>query len=199
MDYVVTVVQREDRFSPEELNATYERLEAEADRALAREGMQPERRRFLRTADLRYFGEAYEVRIEMPSGQLDRTALMEAVERFHQRHEQLYGYSYRNTQPTEIVNLRVSGIGVIDKPVVAAAEAALADTGCRYSYMERPVYFDGELRQCKVLSRARLSHEMRIEGPAIVEEYGSTTVIQSGQTATVDRYGSLLISPESAI
>jgi N-methylhydantoinase A len=198
MDYVATVVQREDRFDPNELNAAYERLEAEADLALAGEGMPPERRRFLRTADMRHFGEAYEVRIEMPAGRLDQAALQEAVERFHRRHEQLYGYSYRGTQLTEIVNLRVTGIGVIDKPVVAKSDVAPSAPDGWHSYMTRPVYFDGEMRRCKVFSRSSLRQEMRIEGPAIVEEYGSTTVIQPGQTARVDRYGNLLIAPESA-
>jgi N-methylhydantoinase A len=199
MDYVATVVQREDRFDPNELNSAYERLEGESDQDLAREGVPPERRRLLRTADLRHFGEAYEVRIEMPTGLLDEALLREAVKRFHQRHEQLYGYSYRGTQLTEIVNLRVTGIGTIDKPVVAKVEDASSDSGSWSLSVKRPVYFDGEFVQCDIVSRPKLRHGMRIKGPAIVEEYGSTTVIQSGQTATVDRYGSLLISPESAI
>jgi N-methylhydantoinase A len=196
-DYVATVVQREDRFAPDELNAAYGRLEAEADLALAREGMPPARRRFLRTADLRHFGEAYEVRIEMPPGRLDQSTLQEAVVRFHHRHEQLYGYSYRATQLTEIVNLRVTGIGIIDKPVVAGQESPPSNADGWSSFMRRPVYFEDEMRQCKVFSRSRLRQNIRIEGPAIVEEYGSTTVIQPGQTASVDRYANILISREA--
>jgi N-methylhydantoinase A len=197
-DYVATIVQREDRFDPEALTAAYERLEAEAERDLEREGVPALRRRLVWTADLRYFGEAYEVRIEMPSGDLDMAALEEAVDRFHLAHERLYGYSYRGTQLTEIVNVRVTGIGLIEKPAVA--ERPLTAQGESEPSSSRPVYFDslrdgsaGQSLECPIYQRDALLPGARIVGPAVVEEYGSTTVIQPEQVARVDRYGNMVL------
>jgi N-methylhydantoinase A len=190
-DYVATVVQREDRFDPDALNAAFARLETEADRHLAAEGVPPERRRFLRTADMRHFGEAFEVRIEIPAGSLTAAALQQAVEHFHDAHERLYGYSYRGEQLTEIVNLRVTGIGLIDKPTLAPARHP--DPSMAFSFRERRIYFDGNFMPCVVYARDNLYCGLQLASPAVVEEYGSTTVIQRNQSATVDAYGNLII------
>jgi len=196
-DYVATTVQREDRFDPDALNAAYDRLEHEAEQHLAGKGhsrgTRPHRRQTVRTADFRYFGQAYEVRIEMPAVAVDRRVLEHAVDLFHAAHEKLYGYSYRGTQLTEIVNVRVTGIGVIDKPRVAEAP----EPGTRIEATPdgaRPVYFDGGFGDSPIYRRAELDPGQYILGPAIVEEYGSTTVIQPGQDMAVDRYGNLLLS-----
>jgi N-methylhydantoinase A len=196
-DYVATIVQREGRFDPAAVDTAYQRLEGAAQRDLEDQGIPPDRRRFRRTADLRYFGQAYEVAVEMPSGRLSDTALGDVVERFHRAHEKLYGYSYRGSQPVELVNLRVTGIGLIEKPVIA--ETPLAATHAPPPGQHRPVFFGGDfVPDCPVYARSALSAGMLLPGPAIVEEYGSTLVIQPGQSARVDRYANLLIHPSSA-
>jgi N-methylhydantoinase A len=192
-DYVATLVQREDRFDVAPLNAAYERLQGVAQRDLGSQGVPEERRRFQRTADLRYFGQAYEVRIEIPAGDVSQATLREAVERFHDAHEKLYGYSYRGTQPVEIVNARVTGIGLIDKPRVAAedprpAKAAPSST--------RSVYFESFI-DCSIYRREDLSPGAWLAGPAIVEEYGSTTVVLPGQRVAVDGYGNMLLQDQN--
>jgi N-methylhydantoinase A len=193
-DYVATVVQREDRFDPGPLNAAYERLLAVAERDLRSQGMPEERRRFVRAADLRYFGQAYEVRIEIPSGVVDDATLRQAVDGFHDAHERLYGYSYRGTQLVEIVNVRVTGIGVIDKPLMAEAPTASGHAAPMRAH--RAVYFEGAFVNCSIYRRADLSAGFRIDGPAVVEEYGSTTIIQPAQSARVDRYANLIVRPK---
>ncbi len=195
-DYVATTVQRQDRFDPDVLNAAYRRLEKDAEQHLAGEGVPPDRRRTIRTADLRYFGQAYEVRIEMPAGDVDPAVLVDAVDRFHAAHDKLYGYSYRGTQLTEIVNVRVTGVGLIDKPNVAEAPETTSEKPIPQG--TRPVYFDGSFVDCPIYQRhpqagTRLAPGQHLEGPAIIEEYGSTTVVQPGQVMRVDRYGNLLL------
>jgi N-methylhydantoinase A len=192
-DYVATTVQREDRFDPDALNAAYDRLEHKAEQHLAGEGVPPHRQQTVRTVDLRYFGQAYEVRIEMPEVAVDRRVLEQAVDRFHAAHEKLYGYGYRGTQLTEIVNVRVTGVGVIDKPRVVEAPETSTQTE-PIPAGARPVYFDGGFGDCPIYRRTELNPGQFMEGPAIVEEYGSTTVIQPGQDMHVDRYGNLVLS-----
>ena len=73
-----------------------------------------------RSADMRYFGQAWEVRVDVPLGPMDRVAADVAVDRFHTAHQRTYGYSYhdRREQPIEWVNLRVMGTGLIRRPVI---------------------------------------------------------------------------------
>jgi N-methylhydantoinase A len=189
-DYVTTVVQREDRFDPVPLNAAFGQLQEAAQRDLTAQGVPAERRRFVRSADLRYFGQAYEVRVEIPAWHVDAAALCEAVERFHGAHERLYGYSYRGTQLVELVNVRVTGIGVIDKPNVAADEGVEEREATADSM--RHVYF-GSFVDCRVFRRVDLASGSWLVGPAIVEEYGSTTVVQPGQKVTVDPFRNMLL------
>lgn len=193
-DYVATAVQREDRFDPASLTAMYSRLEAEAHTHLEREGVPVDRRRTLRSADIRYFGQAYEVRIEMPAGPLTADTLRSTVERFHAAHERLYGYSYRDSQLTEVVNLRVTGVGLIDKPAIAPAPTGTSAPP-RSSSVRR-AYFEGSFVECPIYARADLSSGSTITGPAIIEEYGSTTVLQPDQVACVDSLANILIRPK---
>lgn len=193
-DYVATLVQREESLDAGELNEVLDRLENAARRDMIDEGVPDCRRRFARSADVRYQGQAYELRIEMlPGPPLDAQALAALIDRFHAAHERLYGYCYRDTQPVELVNLRVTAIGATEKPVLA--EAPVAPFEAPESEGDRPVYFDGRFIDCPIFRRDRLGRGTSIAGPAIVEEFGATTVVQPAQTARVDRIGNLIISP----
>ena len=74
----------------------------------------------MRTADLRYFGQAFEVRVPVPDATIDAAVLDEVADRFHAEHRALYGYDFSTdpTQQVEWVNLRVSGIGPIQRPEI---------------------------------------------------------------------------------
>src|SRR2546427_37937 len=123
-DYVQTFVQRHDRLDYAMVNAHLVRLEALARAALAAEGFAEHEMRVARSADLRYFGQAWEVAVELPPGEIDERTAAVAGERFHEAHEQRYGYSYRRgawpgatgRQTMGWVNLRVTGIGPIVRP-----------------------------------------------------------------------------------
>ncbi len=195
-DYVQTCVQRHDRLDHALADAHLARLEARAREALDREGVPEPARRFVRLADLRYFGQAWEVTVELPAGELDAARAAETVERFHAAHEQRYGYSYREAagrHAVEWVNLRVVGIGLARRPAPCAtpagdgqAERARAGT--------RGVVFDGREVACPVYDRGRLRPGDRLAGPAIVEEFGATTVVFPGQRVEVDRFANLILS-----
>ncbi len=192
-DYVATAVQRNDRLDFAQLNALYGALETQARDALTREGFAPEQMQLARSADLRYFGQASEVRVDVGSGLLDRAFADAAVERFHAAHDKTYGYSYRASQPPqaiEWVNLRVTGIGPIERPPVrplAARAAGSAFTGRRH------VYFATTRVDTPIYARARLQPGDCLAGPAIVEEFGSTTVVFPAQQASVDDFGNLML------
>jgi N-methylhydantoinase A len=201
-DYVQTFVQRHDRLDYAAVNAHFGRLEALAREALRHEGFGESAMRLFRTADLRYFGQACEVRVDLPSGDMDPTQGAETVKRFHGAHEKRFGYSYCDVHGTaparhvvEWVNLRVTGVGPIRRP--RFPERPRGDGRVERAFTERrPVHFDGHRTECAVYGRDRLLPADVIVGPAIVEEYGATTVVFPGLRAEVDRFGNLLLTRE---
>jgi N-methylhydantoinase A len=188
-DYVRTHVTRE-----LELDTTarlFAELEAEAAEALDREGFdQPVH---VRSADLRYYGQAYEVRVPAPAGPIDEGWREEVASRFHDAHEKLYGYAYRDDDRhgVEWVNFRVSGIGPITRPAIRRNPYQKVEPMAA----TRKVHFE-ERHDTPILQRAALEAGDVVEGPAIIEEYGSTIPIHPGFTATVDEYGNVEVRRE---
>jgi N-methylhydantoinase A len=208
-DYVQTHVAFDQALDLDALRSSYDGLAARARDALLREGFAPEDHVFQRTADLRYFGQAFEVRVPVPDGDLNRAALDDVVEAFHAEHRGLYGYDFAgdDAQQVEWVNLRVSGIGPITRPeirrrdqglessegpvVEEAPEAPSRDHG----QLSRAVCFDADdgYVDTPVLWRTDLPPGTSVDGPAVIEEYGSTVPLHPGFTATVDGFGNLLV------
>jgi N-methylhydantoinase A len=196
-DYVQTFV-RDDDVDIDEIAAAYEVLEGGAGDALRRESFD-RAGRLLRQADLRYAGQAFEVRVDAPAGPVDDAFRAAVVGRFHDAHEATYGYCYRDDprQRIEWVNLRVSGIGPITRPTLRRVDAgdgspASARTG------EREVRFDGVWHATPLFARDRLRAGDEIAGPAVLEEFGSTVPIAPGFSASVDDLGNLVITPVQA-
>jgi N-methylhydantoinase A len=197
-DYVQTFVQRHDRLDAAAIAAHLARLEDLARAALAREGFAEPRMRFVHTADMRYFGQAWEVRVDLPAGPLDATGANDVAKRFHDAHEKRFGYSYREAagragrHVIEWVNLRVTGIGPIERPRFPERPAGdghveRARTG------QRAARFDGRVHDVPVYARVRLQPGDALRGPTIVEEYGATTVVFPDLGAAVDRFGNLVL------
>jgi N-methylhydantoinase A len=195
-DYVTTAVQRDDVLDLEPVNACYLRLEDQARQALAAEGFAADEMHVVRSADMRYFGQAWEVRVEVPSGPIDRAAADLAVDRFHAAHQQTYGYSYRHSrdQRIEWVNLRVMGVGPIRRPVIRKRPRELGGGLERARIGHRQVYFDAGFVDTPIYARPKLQPGDCIDGPGIVEEFGSTTVVFPGLHARVDDYANLLLT-----
>ncbi len=110
-----------------------------------------------------------------PGGAVDARFLAGLIEAFHAAHLRTFGYNYAGQQKVELVNFCVSGFGLIERPRMPKLEARSGATPARKSI--RPVYFDGAFRDTAVYDRAVLPPGFRLEGPAVVEEFGSTTVV----------------------
>jgi N-methylhydantoinase A len=195
-DYVRTAVSRHADLDPVALADSYADLQEQAAASLDREGFARDRHVHQRSADLRYAGQAFEVRVPAPQGPVDAAWADQVAKAFHDAHEQLYGYAFRDDarQPVEWVNLRVSGIGPIDRP--RPREVPRLEGGPeRARTGERPVFFDDESgwAQTPVYWRPDLAPDDVVEGPAVVEEFGSTVPVHPGFRAAVDRFGNLLV------
>ncbi|MBX6386590.1 MAG: hydantoinase/oxoprolinase family protein [Microbispora sp.] len=186
-DYVRTYVARDP--SPAVVGEILGELEAQAAAALDREGFAEHV--YARSADLRYYGQAYEVRVPAPDGPVDEAWLAEVAERFHAEHERLYGYGYRDDprHAVEWVNLRVSGIGPITRPKIARRPRQEDEPS---PIATRDVFFEQWARTV-IYRRADLGAGAVVRGPAVIEEYGSTLPVHPGFTATMDDYGNLVV------
>ncbi|HET9829858.1 MAG TPA: hydantoinase/oxoprolinase family protein [Nocardioidaceae bacterium] len=197
-DYVQTAVAKASRLDPTRVQAGYDGLRGRADAALAREGFAADERVFVRTADLRYFGQAYEVRVEVPEGPVTEGLLRSVAEMFHHEHHALYGYDNRadTRQQVEWVNLRVTGIGPIRKPSVPEAATGRGAETARTG--SRPVYFDGWV-DTAVYDRARLGAGDEVAGPAVLEEFSSTVPLPPGFSARVDGHGNFVVERSARV
>jgi N-methylhydantoinase A len=190
-DHVATRVTHEDAVDLGLLSQLYSRLEDEALETLERDGIERSRVRLAREADLRYVGQSMEVRVSAPSGTIDHKFSNELTANFHAAHRRAFGYDYEGRQKVELVNFRVSGFGLIEharlpklNPLSNVIPAKKAT---------RRVYFDGAWVETAIYERASLPPGCRIEGPAVIEEFGSTTVVFPGQFLEVDPHGILIL------
>jgi N-methylhydantoinase A len=172
----------------------YAGLEQEAQATLARNGIGADRIRLLREADIRYAGQSMEVRVQAPGGPIDQAFVGATIEAFHAAHLRTFGYNYAGQQRVEIVNLCVSGFGLIERPGVPKLDATAGPAPAPRAI--RPVYFAGAFRDTPVFDRVALGPGYRLDGPAIVEEFGSTSVVLPGQFLIVDPHGILIIRRE---
>ncbi len=119
-DYIHPIVKRITTIDPVEMETAFREMEAEGRETLRREHVPPEKMSFLRQADLRYLGQAYELTIPAPK-RVNGESLAATVIAFHRRHKEAYGYS-ADGEPVELVNLRLRAIGGIPKPELGAAK-----------------------------------------------------------------------------
>ena len=202
-DYVQTAVARHSSLDHAAVQKTFDDLTDRAAKALDAEGFPREVHRYSRTVDLRYFGQAYEVRVAAPDGDVTEAYAADVAARFHDEHRALYGYDFRNdpTQQVEWVNLRVTGVGPITRPGLRELEPAegAGDVRERAHRSVRPVCFDADAGyvDTDVWWRPELRAGDSVHGPAIVEEFGSTVPVHPGFVVRVDALGNLVITKEA--
>ena len=176
-DHVVTLVRRDDEVDSGEVERTFARLCAEAAETLRAEGVADADITLVRSVDVRYLGEAHEIAVPAPRP-FDAG---EAAAAFHDAHERVYGYAYRTGEVVELVNWKVTGLGRIERPTLEPPppEGSGRPTGERAGFA--------------VYRRDDLPAGFHADGPAIVEEYGSTTVVEDGFSLEVDRLANLVL------
>ena len=166
------------------LDAIFAELESAAMDELIQEKFPRERLQARRHAGMRYRGQSYEVSVPVPRLR-EPDDVADLVHRFHDAHQRRYGHM-AEAEAVEIVNFQVTAIGLIPKPVMKTFNK----TGTQAAPPEsRPVYFNAEeARDTPVFRRGALQPGTAIEGPAVIEEKTSTTLLYPGQRAVVDAY-----------
>jgi N-methylhydantoinase A len=190
-DHIVTRVFHQDAIDLATVADLYAGLEREATETLERNGIEASRIRLVREADVRYVGQSMEVRVPAPAGPVDRQFVEALIGAFHATHLRTFGYNYAGEQKVEIVNLCVSGFGLIERPQLPKLQV---NAGLKPQPAgRRPVFFGGAFHDTPIFNRSTLPPDFRLEGPAVIEEFGSTTVVFPGQRLVVDPHGVLII------
>lgn len=166
----------------EELKKKFNELERKALELFKIEEIEKGKIIFSRSLDMRYKGQSYELNIPYKKGFL---------EEFHRAHMKLYSHSYKD-RDVEIVNLRLRGIGIVDKTEPPSSET-LHPSPDNAFYSEREIYYGGDFLKAKVYLREKLFPGNIIKGPAIISSYDGTTFVPSGYNCFVDKYYNLLI------
>ena len=192
-EFVATRRQLLATLEPAALVALFSDYEAQGAQRLAREGIASAQHRLMRTLDLRYRGQSHELTVTVPAGPLAPQDLEQILEQFHEAHARVYGYAARE-DPVELVNVRLTAIGVSPKPQLKALPRGTGDVGAAVKG-HRPVWFSetSGFASCPVVDRYRLRWGDQIAGPAVIEELDSTTVVHPGYEALADQYGNLLL------
>ena len=192
-DRVRTVLRRSEDLDSAELGALYQEMERDALEEMRGEGLGPESVTLVRTADVRYLGQGYELQIPVSAGLLAASDVADVYRRFHEAHRRAYGYASSDS-PLEVVNLRVTSVAGLPRPTLEAAPMeGNSVTPKRALKGRRQVTFDNASLATLVYDRPMLTPGSVITGPAIVEQLDSTTVVWPAQRARVDAYGNLIL------
>lgn len=179
------------------LQALFDDMEAELGAIFARDKVPAEKVKMLRQADLRYVGQGYELKIDVPDGPLTDAALESVWSAFHDRHREEYGHAFE-ASPIEIVTVKVRGVGIVDK---LAEPPAYAVTGEPKQVGSGRCVFrvNDELKTYDTphIERTSLPVDRRFSGPAILLQTDTTTVVPPGWTYSADHHGNVRMTRDN--
>ncbi len=184
-DYSKTVMLKEKDSGFEKLSLIFDELEKRGIEDLRQEGLKEPQLVFERFLDMRYLGQSHEIMIPFGENFL-------AI--FHDYHEKLFGYS-KMEKEVEIVNIRLRCRGRAKKPGFKKSieKRKIIDAAARIG--EKDVYFEEKTPQkTAIFEREKLYYGNIVNGPAIVVEHTSTTIVPPGWRCEVDSYRNLVLS-----
>ncbi|UGS38307.1 Acetophenone carboxylase gamma subunit [Capillimicrobium parvum] len=198
-DRVVTDVQREDALDVPRLTREFSSVQEQVLGDLDREGFTGDDTSVRAFADMRYAGQAYEVRVpvEVNGHGIDEAGIRGALKAFHRAHDDRYGYEYEGRQPVEIVNIGATGFGLFPRLKTASEirESATWDQARRE--VRRGVFRDTGAVDLPIYERSLAPIGEAVPGPAVIEQYDATFVLEPGWTATLDSVGQIIVTHDS--
>ena len=169
-----------------------EGLAQDAHAQLARDGFASDKTKIDVTIDMRYRGQAFELAVPFDPDADDGAILKQRFDRLYLKR---YGFE-RAGHPIEIVTLRVAAAGLVPEPRLTLSATVPRTEGRDPT---RRLYWDGIwIDDCRILRREELLEGMAAQGPIVVEEFGSTTLVPPGWQMRIDEFGNLRLSRNAA-
>jgi N-methylhydantoinase A len=192
-DFVRTWFTPLDEAPFDQIEEVYRALERHGRDAIAGTSVEPRRIVVKRSADMRYVGQEHAVTVDLPMAVFTRADRKAIKRHFDAMHAQRYGTSAAEER-AEIVSLRSTVTGLMRKPPQRKIARGGKVPVKSASGGRRPVYFGGRFHPTPTYRRSALAAGNRIKGPALIEEYASTTVLMPGDAMEVDALGNLVIT-----
>lgn len=196
--YLQSCVGLLSRFPLDRLNTLFDQLEARALEDARDEGFPATAVEIRRQLDLRYLHQGYQLTVDCPVPKLGEEHKADLKQAFDQLHQSLYGQSAPG-EDAEVVTLRV--VSEVPIPRLEVPEVPAGDGSPDRALAGRRQLYNlefGRFEQAQIYDRTRLGAGDRLSGPAVIEQFDSTTIVLAGQTARVDRFGNLVIDREAA-
>lgn len=191
-DDIKTYNVRLDKIDYQSINNEWINLENKALAEYAEKGISKDNVMFIRNLDMRYSGQEHTVKLVQPEARITEENINQIIDKFHKEHEKAYSFKLEDST-TEIVNFHLISYGRVEKNKMSEMEDkpyTIEDTVKEI----RPVIFEGYGKiSTKVYDREKMFKGMVVEGPAIIEETSSSTVVYPNMKVLVDNYGNLII------
>ncbi len=189
-EYVISHVRTMNDDSASEMEALFAGTEAEAVSSMEKAGFSAANIKLQRSLEMRYIGQEFTIIVDCPSP-LVAESIPEIRKRFNAVYERRYGHAFPQVMP-EIVSARLQVIGVFNKPEFRFAPSAA--TTSKPATDRRLVHFEANKAvECIVHKRSTLRSGQMLQGPIVIEEPSSTTLVGPGDSVTVDTEGNLVI------
>ncbi|PVU77835.1 5-oxoprolinase [Sulfolobus islandicus] len=172
------------------INEKFNELESKIRSILISEGFEEEDIVMLRYAEMRYYGQEHTVKVNVMPGKIGTGEIEEIKRRFHEAHE--IAYAFTLDSPIEIVNFHVSGVVKAESIPLMKIERNNSDIS-KALIGKRKVFYEGKYEEWNVYNKEFLPINYQIDGPAIIEDPTSTSLILEGQMGMLDSYGNLII------
>jgi N-methylhydantoinase A len=190
-NFVETVMVSLNAENLDSLNSALDRLSAKADAWFQRVDVLGDKRMIMVSADLRYLRQNYEINISLPGDRISQEDIAVIQAQFHEVHTAEYGHSTTG-ETIQVVNLRLLAVKILSKP--SLPDLMPASISVDEGLIEAcKVYFPEGQISCKIYHRSMLQAGHTIDGPAIIREKESTTLMSAGWHMHVDRIGNLVI------
>jgi len=192
-DYVRTIVKELSEISIQDYHKAYSEMKKEAIVHLNNEGYLEKDIVFNGTADVRYFGQAWELTITVPVKLSSKKDIKNIRENFERMHKTTYGYALEDEEVL-LINLRLTAIGITQKmellPERLTKNKKPITDAIKYS---KKIFYNRNSIDCLIYDRNRLLPGNEFEGPAVIEEYASSTFVPPGSHINIDKYRNIII------
>jgi N-methylhydantoinase A len=176
---------------PADIEAAFARMEKEALERLTHEGVADDDIVLQRSVDMMYQGQWRSLAVDAPRPVTDMAPLVEA---FHSEHKREYNFR-RDETPVSLYRLNLKATGIVPKADLEIHEPTAATPEPR---IRRPVWFEGDSPEdTPIYERDDLPAGFELTGPAIIEQFDSTTVVPPGTRMEVDKYLNIIIRIEA--
>ena len=192
-NYAQTWVRGFIEADPYEIEAGFLKLEDQGRIQLQEERTSEKNISFERFLDMRYVGQEHFVTVPIGYEKFDNSQKTTIRSKLDKLHKIRYGVSFPDSD-VEIVNLRILATGTVRKPSIAKLKVGNSVPPTESFRGVRNVFLESvDPEECNIYIREDLLAGNVIVGPAIIEEYASTTVLYSGDVATIGEYGEMAV------